>query len=158
MTQAQINPIEDARPAEMFFDKETCAITDEGKKLLVEAIELLTAISWQNAENKGFHESGRPFSEEIALIHSEVSEALESDRTGEPSLWFKTNLPVDGYPLDSTNEDGSPRKAEGVAAEYADVLIRIGDSCGGRDIPLASALIAKMNYNTTRPYKHGRKF
>jgi NTP pyrophosphatase (non-canonical NTP hydrolase) len=50
--------------------------------------------------------------------------------------------------------DGKP---EGVAAEFADVLIRIGDFCGGFGIDLERAVREKLAYNRTRPHRHGGK-
>lgn len=75
----------------------------------------------------------------ICLMHSELSEALESYRKHEPFLWF---------------DNGKP---EGIAAEYADVIIRIMSDCEERGIDLNNAIEVKMAYNKSRPYKHGGK-
>jgi hypothetical protein len=96
--------------------------------------------AFNTAKEKGWHDPPPTAAEEIALMHSELSEALESLRKGEPLLWF--------------TEEGKP---EGIAAEYADVIIRIADVCRRRDIPLISALKYKMLYNRSRPYRHGGK-
>lgn len=79
------------------------------------------------------------FGERIALIHSELSEALECYRNDEPSYYLK---------------DGKP---EGIAAELADAVIRILDTCEASDIDLNTAIEDKMAYNKTRPFKHGGK-
>jgi len=42
--------------------------------------------------------------------------------------------------------------------ELADCVIRILDYAGGYGLALGPAIIAKMRYNKTRPYKHGKEF
>lgn len=109
------------------------------------------------AVEKGWHATDRGLPEEIALMHSELSEALEEWRDGmDPTKVYyrQKNGNKTEYAFDA---DGNPNKTEGVAAEYADVLIRIFDSCGKRQIPLGEALLHKMEYNGTRSYRHGGK-
>ena len=67
----------------------------------------------------------------IALMHSELSEALEGLRHND---WSN------------------------VAEEMADCMIRIGDFCEARGIDLEKAIIDKMKKNKKRPYKHGKSF
>lgn len=69
----------------------------------------------------------------IALMHSELSEALEAVRDG--------------------NYDGD----HGVTEELADVVIRVADLCGRRGLDLSGAIVAKMQKNAGRPRGHGRK-
>jgi len=92
-----------------------------------------------NARAKGWWDTERNDGEMIALIHSELSEALEYARKGNP--------PDDKVP-----------ELSGVAAELADTVIRIMDLCVGRGIDLGQAIVLKHNFNTTREYKHGKKF
>ncbi len=94
-----------------------------------------------NAVAHGFWEpdSEPTFGECCALIHEEISEAFSAWRNGEPDEYIK---------------DGKP---EGVGVELADVVIRILDLCGHMDMPLGEILVRKMEYNKTRPYKHGKK-
>ena len=40
--------------------------------------------------------------------------------------------------------------------EEADCVIRIGDTCGKREMPLGDAIVAKLLYNMSRPFKHGK--
>lgn len=73
----------------------------------------------------------------IDLMHSEASEATEG---------IRKNLPDDHLPQFSME-----------TTELADVIIRIFDYVGAYDLPVAEAIVAKMEYNSTRPYMHGNK-
>lgn len=78
----------------------------------------------------------------LALIHSEVSEALEEYRNG--------RLPTEVY----TGNNGKP---EGIPIELADVIIRVLDYCGYAGIDIDAAISQKHEYNKSRPYRHGGK-
>ena len=73
----------------------------------------------------------------IARMHSELSEALEGVRH---------NNPVDKH-LPAFNS---------LETELADVIIRIMDMSVELDLDVAEAVIAKMKFNTKRPYKHNK--
>ena len=113
------------------------------------------------ASEKGWWASERSLLECIALMHSELSEAVEAwrDGGGQPDLWYRHSGAL--HPaLDrgATCRAGLCQpKPEGVAAEFADTIIRIADACEHYDIPLAEAIEAKLAYNETRPYRHGGK-
>jgi NTP pyrophosphatase (non-canonical NTP hydrolase) len=76
--------------------------------------------------------------EMIALMHSELSEALEGLRHGNP--------PSEHIPEFTAVEE-----------EMADVIIRIMDNAERRGWRIAEAIVAKMKFNDSRPYKHGGK-
>lgn len=84
------------------------------------------------AKDKGWWENERNDGELIALMHSELSEALEAMR--------------------------NHAKKDDVAEELADCCIRIFDYCGARQIDLEEVLLKKMEYNKNRTYRHGKKF
>ena len=86
--------------------------------------------------------NGKSFGEDIALMHSELSEALEH---------YRHNEPLDKWWI---QESGKP---DGIPIELADVIIRIFDVCMYHNIPIAKALEVKMQYNESRPYRHGGK-
>lgn len=112
----------------------------------LKTIEQMTQEVFEVNDANGWFESERTFGEDIALLHSEVSEMLEAFR-------------AHGYD-DATAEasgDGKPIKPEGVGSEAADVLIRLLDTCRRRGIDLRSEYERKIAFNRTRGYKHGGK-
>jgi NTP pyrophosphatase (non-canonical NTP hydrolase) len=87
----------------------------------------------------GFEEdSDFNFGEKVALIHGELSEALEYYRKG--------NGPSDHIP-----------EFSGIEEEFADVIIRLMNIAQRLNLRVPEAMIAKQVFNATRPFKHGGK-
>ena len=107
----------------MSFITEFKAVADEVNQIAIE---------------KGWWKGERNEGELIALMHSELSEALEALRHGNP--------PDDKIP-----------EFSGVEAEFADVIIRIMDMASAKGLRVGEAIVAKVAFNQDRPYKHGGK-
>ena len=114
----------------------------DGQRLSVlTGLRLAQTIMHRISKEHGFWEDGeeRNDGEMIALMHSELSEALEGLRHGNP---VDDHIP--------------PYKS--VEVELADCIIRIMDYAVGKGHDVPGALWAKMMFNAGRPYKHGKKF
>lgn len=85
------------------------------------------------ARSKGFwkHMEQNPFPRLVALMHSELSEALEADRRAQGD--------------------------DKIAEELADCVIRILDTAQALMLPVVDKIIKKAEFNKTRPMMHGGK-
>ena len=90
--------------------------------------------------------------EKLLLIHSEITEAVEEYRNGR-------GLNEVYFPTAPGGEHPRPPdcKPEGFPTELADAVIRIFDLAEACGIDLDMEIECKMNYNETRPHKHGGK-
>ena len=133
-----------------------------------------------NALNKGFHEDAYYanehtandskiqnsikhafFAQKIALVHTELSEAIEADRKDRTA-----NL--QGLESDiAFNSDHMPEAfiesfealvKDTIEDELADAIIRILDIAGSMNIDIKSHVEYKIQYNETRNYKHGKNY
>lgn len=104
----------------------------------IEAFNALATEINDNARAKGFWDKERNDGEMICLMHGELSEAHEAIRHGNPP-------------------DNHIPEFLGTEAELADTVIRIMDTAQARGWRVAEAIVAKMEYNKTRPHMHGKK-
>jgi NTP pyrophosphatase (non-canonical NTP hydrolase) len=102
--------------------------------------------------SKGWLDQQFSFGERMALLHSEVSEALEAWR-----MWGTEDATEGAYFPDGTLYGGTRPKPEGVGSEYADILIRLIGDARRDGIDLDFEYERKMAFNRTRPYRHGGK-
>jgi NTP pyrophosphatase (non-canonical NTP hydrolase) len=108
------------------------------KQYFIDHFNIMSEEVYNCAKEKGWWDNPRNDGEAIALMHSELSEALEGLRKGNP-------------------RDDMLRELSSVEVELADVIIRIMDYAEGNNLDIARAIVAKHEYNLTRPRKHGGK-
>jgi NTP pyrophosphatase (non-canonical NTP hydrolase) len=118
--------------------------------------ELATEVH-DNAKKHGFFENEKNIGEMLALVHSEVSEALECDRKGKYAE-FGT------YRANKQATDPSFKREFELSVkdtfedELADIVIRVMDLAAFKGVDLEAHIKAKMRYNSLREYKHGKKY
>jgi NTP pyrophosphatase (non-canonical NTP hydrolase) len=97
------------------------------------------ALNFKISRDHGFeNDADYNFGEKLALMHSELSEALEFYRHENPQ------------------SDHIP-EFSGIEEEYADVIIRIMNDAQRHGFRVAEAMLAKQAFNASRPYKHDGK-
>lgn len=104
----------------------------------INPINDLAHICHTMAREHGFWKS-KNTGEKIALIHSELSEGLEAFRNGNPPDEHCTEL-------------------SNAEVELADAVIRIFDLADQKGFNIGKAIVTKMLVNSSRPYRHGKKF
>jgi hypothetical protein len=119
----------------------------------VRSLNDLAQVAYENSADHGFWpipyepdrigtpEQQNVVGHKIALIHSELSEALEDLRRGKMATVVEPSGKVTGF-----------------ESELVDVLIRTFDLLGALGTDVDSILAAKMEYNKGRAAKHGKHF
>lgn len=122
--------------------------------------------AFKNSTEKGFYENATfNISEKLMLIVSELSEAQEADRTGNYSICGSMTKAMDSEKITESKEWENAFKKNfekhvknTFEDELADALIRILDLCGKLKIDIDWHVFMKMEYNSLREYKHGKKY
>lgn len=112
------------------------SLTSEGEEIAAKVLGALADVCKTASEAKGFMRGND--GEAHALIHTEVAELTEAVRHGNPA---SEHIP----------------EFSGSEEECADILIRVFDYCGKRDLRIGPAVIAKLKFNAGRPQMHGGK-
>lgn len=127
----------------------------------MKGINQLAEEVYATAKSKGWYDNGggTNIGERIALIHSELSEALEADRKGRYSKneelagclnWDENSNPSFKLTFERCIKDT-------FEDEIADVVIRCLDMSAHLGIDIENHIKAKMRYNSLRPQMHGGK-
>ena len=120
--------------------------------------EIQKEIHQVNVE-KGFWEDRKNVGEVLMLIVSELGEALDAHRSGKSADIDAFNARgIDRIHPDDFEVDFQQCIKDTFEDEIADTVIRILDMCEGFGIDLETHIKLKLEYNKTRPYKHGKKY
>lgn len=113
---------------------------------------------WDDSIDPDWGTRGEPDHDRIAvalaLVHSEVSEALEEVRGDNLGTYWMVGR-SDATRFDDRDEAPAGAKPEGLPIELADVIIRVLDLAGALGIDMEQAIADKAAYNATRTHRHG---
>ena len=115
------------------------ALKDHFNAEFVRVFERMQRGVHQNAVSHGFLSEPINDAAEIAGMMVELGEALQALRNGNP---------------ESPNIPGFSSATE----EIADLIMRAMSYAEERGFEVAGAIVAKHEFNKTRPYKHGKEF
>lgn len=127
------------RPLRWFLSEDAAEDALANKEAFVRHWNDMAAISHKGAKERGFWERGPGVAELIALMHKELSQALQAHREG--------NRKDDKLPWLS-----------GLSVQLADCVNRILDIDAALSLGVAEALVEKMAFNEQRGRLHGKDY
>lgn len=96
--------------------------------------------------------------QQLALVITEVSEAIEKFRKDGIDLDIEPPMLDNELTYDEQNKIFEINYKDTVQDELADTFIRLLDLVGYLEIDIDRWIDAKLRYNKSRPYMHGKKF
>lgn len=109
--------------------------------------------AYDNAKSKGFYSKPQEVGTALALIHSEVSEALEADLIDK---W--ADLKKFEFDTRTFRVAFHEHIKDSFEDELADIVIRVFSLCGFYGIDLERHIELKMQFNEGREKLHGKPY
>lgn len=131
-------------------------MTPSDKQQVAHTIDLLQQACHKNSLIHGFHE----LSMELKGIPAppETKRQLENALIAQKLMLIVTEVAEACEGIRENTMDKHLPQYSSLAVELVDGMIRILDTAEWLDLDLGPVLVAKMEYNESRPHKHGKEF